>query len=517
MNKNTIECDGNTTFQIDHITKLDQGKQGVTGLLTLDGVKYVYKMSQYMNYLTFHEHLVMKNLNEMWEYCPHFCSVYDNKHIPVNPNFRIVDNPFDLSECSIPLTMNVLLMEYIEGSIPFLQLIETADVPFGTIMSVIKQTLLSVMIGQKYKKFVHYDLHSMNILMKVCEDVEVHLYRIDEENTFCVPTYGYYPVIIDFGFSRSQAINNNPSYCSLAYTDAGYMTPGYDPLADPKIFLVSVAEDFKEYRDTEETNKFRNVVKNLFRPLNIDWSSGWDIECEPPVVDQLFNYIENVNEKSELLRKYPHFCMDILQSLIILPLKPVVEPDLRELRKAYRVFVHEFFKIEDAVHNLFYSLYIFRCIIDSARELCPLYMSDPNVVITFKRDIFESIRKVVQFCEPKHVDYEKMLCSLYVFREQFDTQLFYLLKRTMTKKFDEYSKLDIQSVQQMFGVFDINFPSEFVFTEQTVIKVWDCCNQCNEAFSIPPEYVDIVNKLEPYCRGQFLHDIYREYQSNLGT
>ena len=32
---------------------------------------------------------------------------------------------------------------------------------------------------------------------------------MDNDNQFCVPTFGYYPVIIDFGFSYSDAIKNS--------------------------------------------------------------------------------------------------------------------------------------------------------------------------------------------------------------------------------------------------------------------------------------------------------------------
>jgi len=53
------------------------GKQGVVGLLTLtekdEKKKYIFKISQYINYLIQHESTVMKGLNELSPYCPHFC------------------------------------------------------------------------------------------------------------------------------------------------------------------------------------------------------------------------------------------------------------------------------------------------------------------------------------------------------------------------------------------------------------------------------------------------------------
>ena len=62
------------------------GKQGLVGLLrptlTLKSdkpLKFVFKISQYINYLVQHEYTVMKGLNEISPYCPHFCkSSWDN-------------------------------------------------------------------------------------------------------------------------------------------------------------------------------------------------------------------------------------------------------------------------------------------------------------------------------------------------------------------------------------------------------------------------------------------------------
>jgi len=62
-------------MSVQHIKKLEQGKQGITGLVSIDGKVYVYKISQFMNYLTDHEYLILKGLNETSAYCPHFCKL----------------------------------------------------------------------------------------------------------------------------------------------------------------------------------------------------------------------------------------------------------------------------------------------------------------------------------------------------------------------------------------------------------------------------------------------------------
>ena len=52
------------------------GKQGITGILSIKDnseKEIVYKISKYINYLIIHEHIVMKSLNDLSPYCPHFC------------------------------------------------------------------------------------------------------------------------------------------------------------------------------------------------------------------------------------------------------------------------------------------------------------------------------------------------------------------------------------------------------------------------------------------------------------
>lgn len=492
---------------IVHLKKLEKGKQGITGLAQVDGVVVVYKISQYMNYLTHHEYTVLEGLNQLLPCCPHFCKVYSNNELPIHPNFREENqDPFEHSER--PVMLNVLFMEYIPQSISLLHLIEQPTVSMNQIISIMKQTLLAVVLSQRKKQFVHYDLHSMNILVRGTSLTAVSLYIVDEDNVFCVPTYGHSPVIIDHGFSSSADMNGHPSYISLAYTDAGYLSPAFDPVADAKILLISMADDLKQERpDDPLTRVFRNIVKNVFRSLSIDWNSGWDKTDEMPIIDQLFEYIENVNEPCKLFEKYPHFCMDILQSLIILPLQPRLEGTLRELRKSYRVLVQEFVKIETELANLFYSLYIFRKIIDIARDLYELY-SNPSTaaeaVTQFRRRVITEVAKVAQFCTLKSVDFEKLLCALYVFREQLEFQLFHRLRALMKSKFKAYSEMHVQRLEHMYMLFDVNFPEPYHFSENCEVTVYNSLTNEQTHYTVSLEDAEKLNELPSFRWGSYL-------------
>jgi hypothetical protein len=499
---------------ITHIKKLEQGKQGVVGLLSIEDVIYVYKISQYMNYLPQHEYIVMKGLEEIEPYCPFFCKAVGILPLKLNPNYKSAENPFDTTGKEKTITLDVLIMEFVPEATNLLDLINNDEVGIDVILACIKQTMLAMVYAQQEKQFAHYDLHSMNILTTdIGSPDDVFLYVLDKDNAFCVPTMGKFVTIIDFGFSTIKNVNDHNMFCSLSYTDSGYMSPGYDPMADPKIFLVSVSDDLVEYKPNSDVSvKFRNVVKNIFEPLRIDWRSGWDKKRgELPLVDQIFNYIENIDERSKLFSKYPHYCMDILQGMIELPLSKHTVPDLKLLKKSYRAFVQEFFKLEETLGNLYYTLYVFRNLIDIARNNRKEYENSETRELSIakvKNELFDTIQEVAKFCSVDHVDFNLLLCSLYVFQDQLETHLYYKLNKVMKQKFKSYRNLDIQSLEKMFSLIDINFPIQYTFNKNTEVFVWDLEKRCNYRFKLDEEYVKILNEISVYKRGSVLYQVY---------
>lgn len=492
---------------VEHIKKFTQGKQGVTGLLSIDNKPYVYKLSQYMNYLTHHEFSLMKGLESLNEFCPHFCKAHAHQVLRVNPDFIKEDvDPFSESYNSIYL--DVLTMEYIEDSLSLCDLIENSDEPDYVILGIIKQTILAVMFAQKHNRFVHYDLHSMNILLRRCDKDEVHVYKLDDDNVFYVPTYGYIPIIIDYGFGRSDDLLNKPSYISLAYNDAGYMAPAYDHMADMKLFLVTISEDFREYRpDSPITPHIRNIVKNMFEQLDIDWRSGWDVQREQPLVDQLFDYIENIHERSDLFADHPHFCMDILQSLITLPLAPKTETNLKELKTYYRIFVKNFLKFEESIGNSFYALYFLKKFVDIVRKYKELYLNDETkeqALSGIRNEFYEEIQRTISFCNPKGVDYDMLVCSLLLFVEKFEAHIYWLLNNQMKRKYRDYNLLEIKNIEQIFGVIDLNLDTDYDFNENTLVHVFDMTTKSQKEFGLDKESVKHINQLESYLRGDAL-------------
>lgn len=490
-------------------------KQGVVGLFKLKGKeqedkKYVFKISQYINYLIQHEYVVMKGLNDLGSFCPHFCKCIGNIICKVDPKTQKGKNPFD-TQSKYTIDKETLLSEYIDKSCKLYNYIRANDrISEDVLYSTIKQVLLGISIAQKKKKFAHYDLHSFNVMMKKCNKDVVFLYVLDKDNQFAIPTYGHYPVIIDFGFSYISDMEDGPLWASMGHTDVGFMSDRFDWVADPKLFLVTVSGEIKEKRNSKRARKLRRVVRNIFGPLNIDWLSGWDEEEDKSAADFVMEMLEDYNPGSSLFEEYEHYCIDLLQSMIILPLE---EQDYSDIHKSYGVFVKEFLVIENQISSPFYLLYILKGIVDAARFVRAAYMRQNtriDAIRTFRNKVSQRVNEVANFCKLDSLHYERMLCSLIIFSTCAEGLLHDVIKTRMSEKEKEYKKLPLQSIEQIYGAIEANLPDDYVFTKNSNVFVFDAINENSDIFKIPNDQLEIVNEIHPMARGTYIYDLYKQ-------
>ena len=487
------------------------GKQGLVGLMTLKnktGKKCVFKISQYINYLVHHESVVMKGLNELSPYCPHFCKLIGNIICKVDPKSRKEGNPFNL-EAKYPIEKEALLCEFIDKSYKFYNYIRAVDrISEDVLYSTIKQVLLAIAIAQKKKRFAHYDLHSFNVMMRKCNRDVVFLYVLDEENQFAVPTFGHYPVIIDFGFSYISDMEDGPLWASMAHTDVGFMSDRFDWVADPKLFLVTVSGEIKEKRNSKRAHKLRRVVRNLFHSLDIDWMSGWDEGEEQGASDYITEMLEDYNPGSTLFEDYEHYCIDLLQTLVILPLE---EQDYSEIHKSYQVFVKEFMHIENQISSPFYNLYILKGLVDAARCVRAAYMQQDtriDAIRTFRTRVHERVDEVANFCKLEKIHYERLLCSLLIFARCIEGVLYDVMAARMAEKQREYNKLSLKSTEQIYAGIEANIPDDYVYTKDTTVFVLDSVKENTGCVKLTSEQIDIINDIHSLCRGTALYDIH---------
>jgi hypothetical protein len=488
------------------------GKQGLVGLLKLkddnSDLRYVFKISQYINYLTEHESSIMTGLNELAEYCPHFCKFVGNITCTLDPNNRKGGNPFDIN-CKYPIEKNIILTEYISDSYKFYDYIKSKHIHEDILYSTIKQVLMSVSIAQKVKNFSHYDLHSLNIMMRKCDTNVVFLYALDEDNQFCVPTLGHYPVVIDFGFSYIENLENNPLWPSMCHTDVGFMSNQFDPLADPKLFLVAVSSDIKEHRNTKKSKNLRTIVHNLFDKLDIDWEAGWDNTDEQGASYYVLEMLQPYNKNSVLFRYYDHYCIDLLQSLIILPLQ---EQEYSDIDKVYTTFLQQWIQIENEISNPFYSLYTLKGIIDAVREVRSYYIEKKtrnDAINKFRQNVYNVVNKISKFCRLKNVHFEKLLCSLIMLSRNIEGMLYDIVTTRMRKKNKEYKKLPLNNIEKIYGAIDMNITDNYVYNKDTVVYIFNLSKKCTDKYKIPEENLESINKAYPITRGALIYDIYK--------
>jgi len=499
-----------------HTTFDKVGKQGLVGLFTLENdeirKRIVFKLSQHIDYLIRHESVVMRGLNALSAYCPHFCKYIGEIECEVDPRIKKSGNPFDIDGITHPITKEVLLCENIDKSCKLHNLIRATEqaLPENVLYSTIKQVLLAISFAQEKKKFTHYDLHSFNIMMKKCNNDVVFLYVMDKETQYCVPSLGNYPVIIDFGFSYIQDMEDGPLWVTLAHTNAGFMSDRFDWMADPKLFLTTVSREIKEKRKTEKAKVLRRVVKNMFNPLKINWETGWDDFDGISAIEHVTDLIPDNIKISQLFKDHEPYCMDLIQSLIVLPME---EQDTSSLIQSYQIFLIEWNKIENINTSAFYNLCIFKDVVDAARYVRAAYM-DPSTRIdslrTFKNMCHDAINKVAKFCNPKDIDYEKMLCSLLLFSRSMEGILYNSVKRRMEDKQKQYDKLHIQTTDQIYTTIEVNIPDEYIFNSNTTILVMDSTQNCTDIMELNEEQTKMINNITPVYRGTALYDIHKQ-------
>ncbi len=487
-----------------------QGKQGLVGLFRTRGIhgRLVFKVPQDINYLSEHEGSVLEGLNELHDYCPHYCRIIGTIKCDVDPDKRKSGNPFSRNS-KYNITKDVMLIEYIEDSCKLATYLRSRKATDDALFSQVKQVLMGTAIAQRSKSFSHYDLHSSNIMLKKCNRDLVFLYVLDEENQFAVPTHGHYPVIIDPGFGYIEDLDDGPMWMSLGHTDGGFMSDRFDWVADPKLFLVTISGELRESFGGKRANKLRRVVKNIFSPLSISWFSGHDKrKDERPAADYLMKMLQSFGNYSRLFREKGHFCIDMLQSLVIAPLE---DQSFKNIDVCWRAFLNEWVKIENEVTNQFFTLYILKGVTDAARRVGAAYRDDKTkagALMDFKHLLWERLDSVVAFCRPKHLNPEILLCSLIALSKCIEGVLYGLMEAEMAEKQREYDKLPLDSIEKIYGAVEANVGENYVYSTKTNVCVLDCVNKTMKLIDVPEDHVETLNEVHYMATGSVLYGLY---------
>lgn len=476
------------------------GKQGILGLLNPKNqseIEYVFKFSQSINYLIQHEISIMNSLQDISQYCPNFCRSIGMIYCEIDPTNT---NPFS-KDSKYLIEKEVLLMEHLDNSYKYYNYIMSSSINEDIIFSILKQTLLAVSLAQKKKKFTHYDLHSNNIMVKKCSKNLVVLYILDNNVRYVVPTLGYYPIIIDFGFSYTDELSGRYLYSSMNHTDMGFTSDRFDPYADTKIFLVTVSDEIHSKFKSKNSSKLVNITKNIFDKIPLDWSSGWDQDTKKSANDYVIDLVSGYFTQSVLFTDYCYDCMDLINSLIELPLKNF---NYSKIDISFSTFITEFAKIEKEVGNPYYCLYILKCIIDTARDVKKDYENKETRATAlkyFKESICEKIDSIVKFCLLKRLHFEKLLCGLFCFVKDVEGVLFDAMQYRSRKKEKIYSNIPLSDIDEIFSVIDINIEDKYIFNQDTVVLCINAMTETCSTHKLDDTQIQHINSFKNYCWG----------------
>lgn len=476
-----------------------------------------FKFSKYMNHLTLHEEKIYKSLNSLSTYCPHFLRSYGIVKTKINRNLKTHNafNPFNFDENSYGIETKILLLEFLKNKPKFHSYLLHPKVDEKIIFSTIKQVLLTLCFAQKKIQFTHYDLHSCNIFMERCDPNIVFLYVLDKYNQFYIAPRGHFPIIFDFGFSYSNQIENDNMDCIFAHTASGHTTNKFDWLADSKNFLVSISNILEKRKDLKKIKKFRNVVKNIFSPLKIDWKTGWNKNTNLSASDQIVHIFRKLNKiESELFEQKTYECIDIIQSLIILPFH---NEDYMDIKLNYYGFLKEWIKIENEFICKKYLLSILRGIVESANSIRSFYKQDDTrsgAIEFFKESVYEEIAKVSKYCRPKNINFDIMLGSLLLLSNNIEGIYFSISEEIETNKKVLYNELIFSSIEQIYGSIEVLFQDDFKFKKQTKILIFDSIQEKTIKFKLSDSQTKYINEISNLVKGTYIYDVYKSSIEN---
>jgi len=494
------------------------GRQGVVGIAKANSddeydkdVEFIFKFSKNVDYVMRQEYAMCCSANRMGTYLPHFCSGYGGVVAQINPRFNPKENNVDpFAPCKNFVEKEMVLFQRISHAKSLSTLIYNRKNP-DAVYSSIKQILLALSIAQKKEKMGHYDLHSYNILTKKCDGNLVFLYVLDDENRFCVPTFGRLPIIIDYGFGYCKEMENAPFWGTLFHTDTGFYSDRFDPVTDCRLFLISLISELEEH-DKTRSKDFKNIVKKVYAPLELDWDKGWEdwdnISCSDFIIEQ----IDEFNEVSELFENYDNYCLELIQSLVSLPLKP---HRYDNVGTAYTAFLKEFIKFEEEIGNSYYTLYFLKGVVDSARSVKDRYLSTnedvkKEAIREFENCIYERLRVISSYSTLTGVKAEKMLCALFVLANCIQGIAYDFMSGRDNKRRKSYKKLSVKTPEDIYGLLEYKIPSEYTFSEKSHIIVIDAVKEkAVKLNELTEDNITKLNDLDVFEKGNYLYELYK--------
>ncbi len=453
-----------------------KGVQGIVGFVKIKrtGKLIVFKTSIDINRSVEHESIVINSVNKLKEYCPHFVSSLGNLDIPISTKFILDSDNRDLftfdNAC---LPRNILFLECV-NKLQIYQLCKKCS-DKHIISSQILQILMSLDILQTKRKITHYDLHIGNILIQKCEINSVFLYK-HKNDYFLVPTFGFFPLIIDMGISYSPETSHSPMYSNTDNYHRGFQTTVFDPLNDIHHVLLSLFYFIEVENDNYD--HISNKIKLIFKHLPVLRKSGWK-ELPNNIIRLVTSQVRHECRKYKrykLFVEYEKDVFELLNNLIILPLG---EGNETNLNGSFDIFMEELDKLIDIDDfDKYDTLFILREVIWCINETRTT--SNLNFKTLLQTRLSEVINENINYNE---IDYEKLIKSGIELGKTLSHIYHKLISDHMIYIKTKYDKTQIKNPLDMFLYLSKNMTPHFTLNKETIVYCWDIEDEQRSKYS----------------------------------
>lgn len=453
-----------------------RGMQGITGVLKLkpNNEKIVFKVALQLDRSIEHENMITKELNSLRPFCPHFVGNIGMLEIPLSNEFIADPDEHSLFKNSDDyFPSKVLLIEYV-SPISLYHLCKYLFNRKGVVISALSQIMLALDIAQTKHRFTSYDLHLENILIRQVEEDSLFLYRHKGE-CWLIPTFGFYPVIIDLASSYIDASQGRPQHTSIDNYHRGLQPTVYDQLNDVHHLLISTLAYLapKAY----VYDHLHTMFLHLFRHVPVMSTRGWkklphDILKE--VSEKIVHDCPEMS-KSEIFMEYGIEIIDLLNGLIILPW---TEEGEKDFTGHFDALFGELQKIYDMkmVKSSGEFLYILRDTVDLINKYREAYVQDEKGAL--KQFIEEwgvkakfIIKNIIHI--PPSLDFELLFASALSVADCLNHNYYSYIRDHCRDISDAYLKTSLHGPKDAVKILLRNATPRFQVSENCKIYVWD--------------------------------------------
>lgn len=497
----------NRYFEFKHVFS-EKGVQGTAGLLyhrtNSKVIPVVFKIPSDVNFSIEHEKQVLDTLQGL--NCKNFIQAYGIVTLPINGKFLDKEKgakPFINSSDTV--LMPVLLIEY-AGNIENEKILPAYAIDDfiydnrkdkHVIFSQLLQLLMALQVAQDYYKFTHYDLHLNNIYMVKCNKNLNMVYKRKKE-TFIVPTYGWYPVIIDVGVSFINSFNGKPISSHVDHYAYGFQSSIFDALNDVHHCLFIIVDAFKDIiKNTDNKEQyissfgfFSRYLDNSFKSLELNKKRGWKLlpnDFSKLMIKEIKTHT-NCWKITSFKENYVDV-LTLLNSVIILPFKPSKDVSRLQFVRAMEFFL-------DEMHKFYISEYS----LDTLRYLNIL--KDFIIIFNKHRDKYFSSITIKKISgterienESKNIDYDfkdvhkefkkyginvnyKQLFESADIISKYMSNFYYILLKDHVHIIEKsYNSVPLDSPLDMFKIIYRNCTPHFTITNQSKFSVYNMDNR----------------------------------------